>query len=275
MRHFFAISWSLLVLGLVSDQDDQEKKDGFKPLFDGKTFAGWKVSDKTPKSWNRGAGGHGDADPFFGINLTGSLQLFQAAFEAGVPRFVHISTCAVHDVILGDRPLDETHPLWPNSHYGAHKAALEAFVHSYGLGQGWPICALRPTGIHGLAQPPQDSRWHELVAQVLRGERIEAPRGGKEVHAADVARAVELLLRVDAKLIAGQSFNCCDIYVAEEQVARIAKELTASASLISDLNRGPKNQIDTSKIRKLGMTFGGEKLLRRTVAQLVEAQRAS
>jgi hypothetical protein len=51
MRHFFAISWSLLVLGLVSGQDDQEKKDGFKPLFDGKTFAGWKVSDKTPKSW--------------------------------------------------------------------------------------------------------------------------------------------------------------------------------------------------------------------------------
>jgi nucleoside-diphosphate-sugar epimerase len=224
---------------------------------------------------NRGAGSHGDADPFFGINLTGSLQLFQAAFKAGVPRFAFISTCAVHDVILNDRPLDETHPLWPSSHYGAHKAALEAFVHSYGLGQGWPICALRPTGIYGLAHPPKNSRWYDLVGQVLRGERLEAPRGGKEVHAADVARAVELLLRVDAKLIAGQSFNCYDIYVAEEQVARIAKELTGSASMISDLNRGPKNQIDTSKVRKLGMTFGGEKLLRRTVEQLVEAQRAS
>ena len=43
---------------------------------------------------NRGAGSHGDADPFFGINLTGSLQLFQTAFEAGVPRFVFISSCA-------------------------------------------------------------------------------------------------------------------------------------------------------------------------------------
>lgn len=224
---------------------------------------------------NCGAGSHGDADPFFGINLTGSLQLFQAAFVAGVPRFVFISTCAVHDVILNDRPLNETHPLWPSSHYGAHKAALEAFVHSYGLGQGWPICALRPTGIYGLANPPANSRWYDLVGQVLHGERVEAPRGGKEVHAADVARAVELLLRVDAKLIAGQSFNCCDIYVAEEQVARIAKELTGSASMISDLNRGPKNQIDTSKIRKLGMTFGGENLLHRTVKQLVGAQHAS
>src|SRR5262249_50598597 len=35
---------------------------------------------------NRGRGSHGAADVFLGVNLTGSLQLFQAAFEAGVPR---------------------------------------------------------------------------------------------------------------------------------------------------------------------------------------------
>src|SRR5262245_41418631 len=222
---------------------------------------------------NRGRGSHGAADPFFGINLTGSLWLFQAAFEAGVSRFVFLSTCAVHEVILDDRPLDEAHPLWPTSHYGAHKAALEAFVHSYGLGQGWPICALRPTGIYGLAHPPQDSRWYDLVGRVLRGERVESARGGKEVHAADVARAAELLLLADAKRVAGQSFNCYDRYVAEEQVARIAKELTGSPGEVSDLNRGPKHQIDTSKLRALGMTFGGEALLRRTVQELVEAHR--
>jgi nucleoside-diphosphate-sugar epimerase len=176
-------------------------------------------------------------------------------------------------VILDDRPLDEAHPLWPASHYGAHKAALEAFVHSYGFGHGWPICALRPTGIYGLDQPPAKSRWFDLVGQVVRGERIDAPRGGKEVHAADVARAVELLLEVDAKRIVGQSYSCCDMYVAEEKVARIAKELTGSPSAISDLNRGPKHQIDTRKIRELGMTFGGEDLLRRTIEQLISAHR--
>src|SRR4051794_10467207 len=220
---------------------------------------------------NRGRGSHGAAGVFFGVNLTGSLQLFQAAFEAGVPRFVFLSTCAVHEVILGDRPLDETHPLWPTGHYGAHKAALEAFVHSYGLGQGWPICALRPTGIYGLAHPPQDSRWYDLVGLVLRGEPVESARGGKEVHALDVARAAELLLRAAPQLVAGQSFNCCDLYVSEEQVARIAKELSGSASAISDLNRGPKHQIDTAKVRALGMTFGGEALLRRTVQELIDA----
>jgi nucleoside-diphosphate-sugar epimerase len=221
----------------------------------------------------RGAGSHGEPDPFFGVNLSGSLQLFRSAFEAGVPRFVFISSCAVHDVILGDRPLDETHPLWAKSHYGAHKAALEAFVHSYGFGHGWPICALRPTGIYGLAHPPRSSRWYDIVAQVTRGERVESPRGGKEVHALDVARAVDLLLRADAAFITGQSFNCYDIYVSEEQVARIARELTGSASVISDLNRGPKNQIDTTKIRKLGMTFGGKDLLHQSVEQLVRACR--
>jgi nucleoside-diphosphate-sugar epimerase len=219
---------------------------------------------------NRGRTSHGAADVFFGVNLTGSLQLFQAALDAGVSRCVFISTCAVHEVILDDRPLDETHPLWPTSHYGAHKAALEKFVHSYGLGQGWPICALRPTGIYGLAHPPQASRWFDLVGQVLRGERIESPKGGKEVHAADVARAVELLLGADAKKIAGQAFNCYDLYVAEEQVARIAKELAGSPSEIASLNRGPKHLIDTRKLRALGMTFGGEPLLRRTIHELVQ-----
>ena len=168
-----------------------------------------------------------------------------------MPRFVFISTCAVHEVILHDRPLDETHPLWPSSHYGAHKAALEAFVHSFGLGEGWPICAVRPTGIYGLAQP---AAGQPLVRPCRSGAtwRASRPRrkGGKEVHAADIARAVELLLNSDAKAIAGQVFNCYDRYVAEQEVARIASELTGSPSAIADLNRGPKHQIETGKLRQ-------------------------
>ena len=206
-------------------------------------------------------------------NVIGSLRLLQEARTAGVPRFIFISSCAVHEVILDDRPLDETHPLWPASHYGAYKVAVEAFVHSYGLGEGWPVCALRPTGIYGLAHPPEASRWYDLVGQVIRGEPVASAKGGKEVHAADVARAVHVLLHADSKAIAGQSYNCYDRYVAEQEVARIASKLTGSTSTIADLNRGPKHQIETGKLRALGMTFGGEALLRRTVAELVEAHR--
>src|SRR4029077_549418 len=36
----------------------------------------------------------------------GTLNLIEAARQAGVGRFIFISTCAVHDNILDDRPLD-------------------------------------------------------------------------------------------------------------------------------------------------------------------------
>lgn len=219
------------------------------------------------------ASGHDDLEAFLQANLTGTLRLFQSARAAGVPRFVFVSTCAVHEVILGDRPLDETHPLWPMTHYGAHKAALEKFVHSYGLGEGWPICALRPTGVYGLAHPPEQSRWCDLIGQVVRGEPVSSAKGGKEVHAADVARAVGVLLKADERAIAGQAYNCYDRYVSEEEVARIAAEFSGSRSTISALNRGPKNQIVTKKLQALGMVFGGEPLLRQTVQEIVQAHR--
>jgi nucleoside-diphosphate-sugar epimerase len=226
-----------------------------------------------PRQGGFRSGGSGDLLAFLEANVMGSLRLFAAARAGGVGRFVFVSTCAVHEVILGDRPLDEAHPLWPTSHYGAHKAALEKFVHSYGLGEGWPICALRPTGIYGLAHPPGASKWYDLVGDVLAGRPIASARGGKEVHALDVARAVGVLLRADERAVAGQAFNCYDRYIADQDVARIAQELTGSPSTVADLNRGPKHQIATGKLRALGVTFGGEELLRRTVAELVEAHR--
>ncbi len=214
-------------------------------------------------------GGEGDLITFTEKNVLGTLQLIRAAQEAGARRFVYISSCAVHEVILDDRPLDENHPLWATSHYGAHKAAVEKFIHSLGLGEGYDICSLRPTGIYGLTRPVEHSRWHDLVQAVKAGEPIETARGGKEVHAADVAKATALLLTADG--IAGQAYNCYDMYVAEQEVAAIAKQITGSNSTIADLNKGPKHQIVTDKLQALGMTFGGEPLLEETIRQMVEA----
>jgi nucleoside-diphosphate-sugar epimerase len=211
--------------------------------------------------------------PFVQTNVVGTLGLIEAARRAGVGRFIFISTCAVHEKILDDRPLDETHPLWPSSHYGAHKAAIEKFVHSYGLGEGYPICALRPTGVYGVARPAEDSKWFDLISAVVRGEDVHCTRGGKEVHAVDVARAVGILLTAGG--IAGEAYSCYDRYVSELDVARMAKELAGSASRVVGEPRQPKHQIVTDKIRGLGMDFGGEELLRRTIAELVAAARAA
>lgn len=212
-------------------------------------------------------GAEGDLPTFVERNVLGTIRLVEAARAADVSRFIFISTCSVHEVILDDRTLDEAHPLWPVSHYGAHKAAIEKFIHSYGLGEGYDICSLRPTGIYGVARPKERSSWHSLVQAVRRGEPIASAVGGKEVHALDVAKAVGILLTASG--IAGQAYNCCDMYVAEQDVAQIAKRITGSDSTIEDLNRGPKHQIDTAKLRALGMTFGGRKLLEQTVAEML------
>lgn len=215
-------------------------------------------------------GGEGDLIEFAQKNVVGSIRLMESARRAGAERFIFISTCAVHEVVLEDRPLDEAHPLWPTSHYGAHKAAIEKFVHSFGLGLGYAVCSLRPTGIYGLARPVEKSRWYDLVRAVARGEEIDTAGGGKEVHAADVARAVEILLTADG--VAGQAYNCYDMYIAEQTVAEIAQDLTGSGSPIVAHNKHPKHQIETAKLRELGMTFGGRPLLEQTVRQLLDAR---
>lgn len=213
-------------------------------------------------------GGEGDVLEFVAKNVLGTLQLIEAARQADVRRFVFISTCAVHEKILADRPLDETHPTWAMSQYGAHKAAIEQFVHSYGFGEGFPICALRPTGIYGLAHPVEQSRWFELVRAVARGESVACHGGGKEVHASDVARAVEILLTAES--VAGEVYNCYDRYISEYEVASTAKRLSGSHSEIQGTPSTPKHHIVTEKLQRLGMTIGDRALLEHTIQQMLD-----
>ncbi len=206
-------------------------------------------------------------------NLITTIRLIEAARAAGVSRFVALTSGAVHDVILADRPLDETHPLWPKSHYGATKAAIEAFVSSYGRGHGFAICALRPTAIYGRAELLAASRWYDLIAAIVRGEPVDCRKGAKVVHARDVARAVALVLTADD--IAGEVYHCVDQFVTDHDVAVLARSLAGSASPITGTSPSAGHPITAAKLRQLGMTFGGAALLETTVGAIVAAIRAN
>jgi nucleoside-diphosphate-sugar epimerase len=216
-------------------------------------------------------GTEGEIVPYAENNIVGSLQLIDEARAAGVPRFIYISTCAVHERILDDRPLDETHPMWPTSHYGAHKGAVEMFVHSYGLGMGYDICALRPCGIYGLAHPFQHSQWYGLIRDIVMGLPVTVRGGGKVVYAGDVARAVELLLSAEG--IAGQSYNCCGRYVSNWEIAQRAKNLAGSESPVEGEPASAKHQIQTNKLQQLGLAFSGDEQLDATLAQIIACAR--
>ena len=173
----------------------------------------------------------------------GSIRLIEAAMNQQVSRFVFLSSCAVHDKILTDRPLDETHPLWAKTHYGAHKAAIEKFVHSYGHGSGFPICALRPSGVFGVSSPIEHSKWFKLIADVVAGNTVQTEGGGKEVHVSDVAKAIRLLLEAPAQSVAGEAFSCCDAYYSHHDVAVTAKRISSSNTKIVGTQQSPKHQI--------------------------------
>ncbi len=215
-------------------------------------------------------GSEGDMTEYLEKNLIGTVRLIEAAMAENVQRFIFVSTCAVHEKILDDRPLDEAHPTWALTHYGAHKAAIERFVHSYGWGHEFPICAIRPTGIYGVANPIENSKWYDLVQQVKAGLDVQVSGGGKEVHVDDVAKGISTLLQAPQEKIMGEAFNCYDRYISRYEVATIAKEITGSSSQILGESKSPKHQIETNKIRALGMSFGGEAILKNTIQQMID-----
>ncbi|MHC4886422.1 MAG: NAD-dependent epimerase/dehydratase family protein [Planctomycetota bacterium] len=208
-------------------------------------------------------------------NVVGSLALFEAARSVGMKRIVHISSCGVYGEICNDRFLDEAHPTWPTNLYGAGKAALEQFIHAYGLGEGVEMAALRPCAIYGPASPLSESRWYTLLKAVVEGKPVSVGGGTKVVHADDVAQAVDcLLFQAPAEKMAGRAFNCVDRYVCEFEVASLAKEIAGSDSVIEGEEATPKHTVVTDRLTSLGVTFGGRPLLRQTLSLLIDRIRA-
>jgi len=107
---------------------------------------------------------------------------------------------------------------------------------------------------------------------VARGETVAVQGGGKEVHAGDVAKAINLLCQAPSDVVTGGIFNCCDRYVSQHEVATIAKELSGSKASIEGTPSQPKNQIVSNRLKALGFQFGGTERLRNTIAEILKSK---
>ena len=211
-----------------------------------------------------------DPIQYYRTNVLGSLALLGAA-QASATRFVFISTGAVHGKTQKtSHELDEAHPLWPTTHYGAAKAAVETAIHAAGYGSAsMPACTIRPTSIYGVDDPVSTSRFYDLVHEVATADRIRVSGGGKIVHAGDVAAAVGCVLTAPAGQIAGETFNCTGGFVPRRQIAELtAKTLGRSVEIVGE-PPGVGNRMSTAKIESLGMRFDQSNRLLETVQALV------
>ncbi|HEV8428439.1 MAG TPA: NAD-dependent epimerase/dehydratase family protein [Pyrinomonadaceae bacterium] len=92
------------------------------------------------------------ADPVAGslVNITGTLNVFEASRKLGLKRVVYASSAAVYGLNDDDIALDETAACEPTTHYGVFKRANEGNARVYYLDHGLNSVGLRPLTVYGV-----------------------------------------------------------------------------------------------------------------------------
>jgi dTDP-glucose 4,6-dehydratase len=106
---------------------------------------------------------------FIDTNITGALNILQAARGCDVGRVVCTSTSEVYGTAQYV-PIDEVHPLQAQSPYAASKIAADQLALSFHRSFGSPVAVLRPFNTYG---PRQSARAviPTIVAQIANGAR--------------------------------------------------------------------------------------------------------
>lgn len=102
-------------------------------------------------------------------NVTGTLNLCQAALDNGISRFIHTSTSEVYGTAQYV-PIDEKHPLQAQSPYSASKIGADAMAMSFYNAFNLPLSIVRPFNTYG---PRQSARAiiPTIISQIANGEQ--------------------------------------------------------------------------------------------------------
>lgn len=142
-----------IVSGDVCDRDSvYHALRGAEAVFHLAALIGIPYSYRAPVSYLR-------------TNAEGTLNVLQAAREAGVERVLHTSTSEVYGSAMR-APIDEDHPLQGQSPYAASKIAADKMAESFWRSFGLRVVTLRPFNTFG---PRQSARAvvPTIVAQCL------------------------------------------------------------------------------------------------------------
>lgn len=116
-------------------------------------------------------------ESYVDTNIKGTLNICQAAMENGVRRVIHTSTSEVYGTAKYV-PIDEKHPLQPQSPYSASKIAADAMAMSFFNSFDLPITVARPFNTYG---PRQSAR--AVIPTII----TQIASGMKEIKLGDVS----------------------------------------------------------------------------------------
>ena len=103
-------------------------------------------------------------ESYVDTNIKGTLNMCQAAMDAGAGRIVVTSTSEVYGTALRV-PIDEGHPRQPQSPYSATKIGADAIAMSFHNSFGLPLVIARPFNTYG----PRQSARATIISQIAAG----------------------------------------------------------------------------------------------------------
>ena len=109
-------------------------------------------------------------DSYVDTNTKGTLNICQAALENECKRIIHTSTSEVYGTAQYV-PIDEKHPLQPQSPYSASKIGADAMAESFYNAFDLPLTIARPFNTYG---PRQSARAviPTIITQIASGKRV-------------------------------------------------------------------------------------------------------
>jgi dTDP-glucose 4,6-dehydratase len=147
------------------------------------------------------------ARPFLDTNVGGTLALLEAAREAGVRRFVQVSTDEVYGSLGPTGAFEETTPISPRSPYSASKAAADHFVMAFHHTHGLDTVITRCSNNYGPYQFPE-KLIPLMILNAFEAKPLPVYGDGLYVrdwiHVEDHCEAVDLVLLRGA---AGEVYN--------------------------------------------------------------------
>jgi UDP-glucose 4-epimerase len=101
------------------------------------------------------------------VIVQGTLNCLEAARSNGVELFLNCSSSEVYGSAKYI-PMDEQHPLHPETPYAAAKVAQDMYVHSYGRTYGVPWVTIRPFNMYGPNSHWQGHRGELIPKMIVR-----------------------------------------------------------------------------------------------------------
>lgn len=172
-------------------------------------------------------------------NVNGTLNMVQAAKDQKVQRFMHTSTSEVYGTAQ-TVPIDEQHPMQPQSPYSASKIGADAMAMSYFNAFETPVTIARPFNTYG---PRQSARAviPTIITQIAKGIKqikLGDTRPTRDFnYVLDTCQGMMALMASDKTI--GETVNISSNYeISVQDTLELIKELMgADVAFITDTQR--------------------------------------